>query len=134
MRIPLGVQFRQVSCLFIAWLVTACQPSMAWADLITATITGTVLSGTDGIGVFLAPGSDLTGQNFTLTFTFDDTLGVESVTNCGNGQVVSIGGVPCASSITGNPDFGTSSPGTAVLTISGQSYSFETQPGVSSSS
>jgi uncharacterized protein (TIGR03437 family) len=91
------------------------------AGLITATIAGTVSSGVDNIGVFLAAGSDLTGQSFTLIFTFDDTLGTQFVGDCS--------GVPCSSGIKGASP---SSPGTAALTIGGNSYSFGTQPDVSS--
>ena len=54
----------------------------AQAALVTATITGIVLSGhdqgPDGQGAF-GPAGDLTGKSFTLVYTFDDTKGTQSI-------------------------------------------------------
>lgn len=86
----------------------------ARASLVTATITGTVLGGSDqgsnGIGVF-GPVGNLAGRPFTLVFTFDDTKGQQTVS----------GTPPNYSAIQGS---GSSSPGTAVLTIGGTSVHY----------
>lgn len=88
----------------------------AQAALITATITGIVLSGHDqgpnGQGAF-GPTGDLTGKNFTLVYTFDDTKGTQSIK--------SNNGVPYYSEIHGS---GSSSPGTAGLTIGSGSVNY----------
>ena len=90
----------------------------AKATLITATVTGTVTSGSDATGVFGAPGS-LAGDPYTLVYTVDDSQG--SGTRVVSGPVP--GAAPIGSNI-GATD--TSNPVTAVLTIGGGSYSFGT--------
>jgi uncharacterized protein (TIGR03437 family) len=100
--------------------MTAGVPQTARAAIVTTTITGTVVSGTDSTGVFgFAPNTSLAGQSFTLVFTFDDTKGMPYVTDCSVG-------VPCLSGITSTP---TSNPGTAVLQIGSGTYTFGTLPG-----
>ena len=83
----------------------------AQATIVTATITGTVYGGTDqgtgGQGVF-GPAGSLTGQNFTLVFTFDEAKGQQSAK--------SASGVPYWSGIVGG--------GSATLTIEGTTVSF----------
>ena len=92
----------------------------ARASLVTTTITGTVSSGSDVTGVFGLPaGTDLTNQPFTLTYTFDDTKGVQGCITNG------VAAFPdCISQISSTP---MSNPGTAVLVIAGKSYTFGTQ-------
>jgi hypothetical protein len=88
----------------------------AQAALVTATITGIVLSGSDsgpnGQGAF-GPAGSLTGKSFTLVYTFDDTKGTQS-TKSNNG-------VPYFSEILGS---GAASPGTAGLTIGSGSVNY----------
>jgi len=93
------------------------------AATVTTTITGIVASGTDSTGVFgFAAGTDMTNQAFTLIYTFDDTKGSQSVTNCSS--------KPCSSSITSTA---TSNPGMAVLKIGSGSWTFGTLPSATSS-
>jgi hypothetical protein len=129
MRIPVRIQFRSLWYLLIAWFVSIHLPQAAQAALITVTVTGTVSSGIDVTGVFGPADTNLTGQNFTLVMTFDDTLGTESLPQ-NNGIP------PCGSENMGTtPATGSSglSPGTgAVLTIGGGTYVFGMFP-VSSS-
>ncbi len=84
-------------------------PRMVLASQVTATITGTVFSGTDTTGVFGLPHTDLTGELYTLVFIFDDTLGEQSTMTCADGT-------PYYSVIDATK---TSSPGTATLSIGG---------------
>ena len=95
----------------LAWIFTlAVFASTAGASTVTATITGTMLDGTDTSGVFgLGANADLTGQSYTLVFTFDDTAGVEFFTGTGYSFIEATG---------------TSNPGTATLTINGNSFTF----------
>jgi hypothetical protein len=91
---------------------------------VVTTIVGTVVSGEDqgsnGVGVFGQPGrTALTGKNFTLVYTFDDTKGQPTPPVTINGKVVQ----------TGIQTTTTSSPGTAALTINGVTISFGTGTG-----
>jgi len=91
--------------------VTAILPTPSRASDIEIIVTGTVLSGTDSSGVFgLAPGTNLAGKPYVLTFTFDDTAGTESFT----------------SSQSYIKSTATSNPGTAVLQIGSGSFAFGT--------
>ena len=92
--------------LIIAGIMLAA-PHAAEAQSMTATITGTVTSGTDTTGVFGAAGADLTGDPFTLTFTFNGS-GTQASQTCS--------GVLCSSY---DEDSDTSNPGTATLSIGG---------------
>ena len=75
------------ACLGLIALAGACLPRAAFADYITATITGTMNSGTDVTGVFGLPANtSLNGLTYTLTVTFDDTLGNQTVGGCGAGN------------------------------------------------
>jgi hypothetical protein len=50
-------------------------PQAAEANQVTATITGTVRSGTDVTGVFVRAGANLAGYPFSLVYIFDDSKG-----------------------------------------------------------
>ena len=106
----------------IAAGVLFCAPQAAKAADVTITIQGTVTNGTDVSGVFGTPGANLTGDAFTLTYTFNDALGTPSTTLCS--------GVPCITSLTNT----TSTPNTAVLTIGTGSWTFAGHPISSASS
>jgi pimeloyl-ACP methyl ester carboxylesterase len=104
----------------IAWLMSIaaiilCTPLRARASTVIATITGSVTSGTDYTGVFIAPGGDLTGYPYTLVFTMDDTQGIPIYgtwpADCDNGLQSSGLNTPVPK---------------AVLTINGKSYTFGT--------
>ena len=84
----------------------------AGAAVLTSTFTGTVLSGTDGPGDFGPAGGDLTGDPYSITYTFNDTLGVRNP-----GQLY------------GGTNQGTSSPLTQVaFTINGMTSVFSSFP------
>jgi RHS repeat-associated protein len=55
------------------------------ASTVTATMTGTVTSGTDTTGIFGSPGANLAGKSFTLTYTFDDSKGTQESSGGVNG-------------------------------------------------
>jgi hypothetical protein len=96
----------------------------AHASIITMTFTGTVNTGNDITGVFgMGPVSSLSGQSFTLVYSFDDTKGTQSTINPGSGI--------CGTEIMSTS---TSNPGTAVLTIGKGSYTFGTIAGGATSS
>jgi hypothetical protein len=100
-------------------IVAFCFVPPAVASIVTMTVTGQVFTGTDYTGVFgFAPNTGLSGQNFTLVFTFDDTKGKQSVQN--------LLGMPCGSSIANS---GLSNPGKAVLKIGTGSWTFGTLQG-----
>jgi len=62
-------------------------PQSAFADYITATYTGTMISGTDVTGVFgFPPGTNLAGLTYTMEITFDDTLGNQTISHCSGGS------------------------------------------------
>jgi len=109
---------------FLALLAfgAAITPQATQAKLITITITGTISSGTDNTGVFVAPGTNLAGLVATVVYTFDDTKGTQESSPCPGG---------CFSGITGTTP---SSPGTATVTIGGGSYTFGEQAAAASSS
>lgn len=65
---------RALVCLIAPVLLLFASP--AAAKIVTMTFGGTVLSGTDGGGLFGTAGGDLTGDAFTVVYTFDDSLGV----------------------------------------------------------
>jgi Lipase (class 3) len=100
-----------------------CAPQPTQAAQVIATITGTLQAGSvDRTGVFgFAPGTNLTGQNFTVVYAIDDTKGTQGVNYNSNG-------VPDQSCIENYSDCvsvsNTTNPMTAVLTINGHSYSF----------
>jgi hypothetical protein len=93
--------------------------SSAYAAQVVVTVTGIVASGSDLSGVF-GPLKDKTkpnkldGQNFQLSFVFDDTQGQQSVSKCA-------GNVPCYSSIAIS-DWTNRSR--AVLQIGGGTFNF----------
>ncbi len=83
------------------------------AQSMTAIVKGTVTSGTDTSGIFGAPGGNLAGQSFTLTYSFDDTKGTQVVSTSGS--------TPNGSYIETS---GSSNPGTAVLEIGSGQWNF----------
>jgi RHS repeat-associated protein len=104
-------------CLPAIW--TATQGSnVASAANVVVKITGTTAPGTSDKGIFV-PGStsetDISGQDFTLIFTFDDSKGQDTV------YYSYPGGPPDKSDYTGT---GSSSPGNAVLQIGAKSYPY----------
>jgi RHS repeat-associated protein len=103
--------------LIMAVAAGICVPHPALANWVTATITGTMNSGQDVTGVFgFAPGTGLTGKSFTLTVTFDDTIGSPSTATC-------TGGTPTY--YTANTSTTSVYPAvTSVLTITGGSVPF----------
>ncbi|MBV9746498.1 MAG: hypothetical protein JO099_22290, partial [Acidobacteriia bacterium] len=106
----------------MVWFLAVSLLPMVHAAQVVATLKGTLSSGTDFTGVFgFAPNTDLTGQAFTLTFTFDDTKGTQQVTNC-------TPGAPQSTEILGDSAAEGASPGTAVLQIGGHSWTFGTPP------
>src|ERR1700677_4519083 len=92
-------------------------PSQSSVSSVVVTITGTVSYGLDQTGVFGPAQTDLTGRSFTLVLTYDNK-GQQSTQNCS--------GVPCTSMVSGS---GSSSPGTALLTIGSGSFKFGTFDG-----
>jgi hypothetical protein len=104
-------------------------PLSAHAAQVVITITGTVWQAMDTTGVFACdeqPPAPLAGLPVLLTYTFDDTKGVQGVQNCFTG--------PCASWDCGNGvcgdwvDPGVTLSGTAVLQIGKCRFEFGTLP------
>ncbi len=93
----------------------------AQAAEVTITITGTLESGYDRFSFFHGVkdknGWNMRGEPFTLVFTFDDAKGTASPTIS-----------RCASWMSGRDGMGDQSPGKAVLTINGVSYTFGEGP------
>ncbi len=108
---------RSAIALLIALVAAVfCTPERAQAAQVTATIRGTVISGTDYTGTFgLGKGASLVGHPYTLVYTMDDTKGVPlygTWPNCNNGlQNSGLNNTPVPR---------------AVLTINGQSWAFGT--------
>jgi hypothetical protein len=91
-------------------------PRIQAAEIII-TVDGVVNGGRDMFAVFGMPKNIIPKDTpYTLVFTFDDAKG--AATNHG----------PCASNGTGIVGAGPNSPGTAVLTINGKSFTFGRQP------
>lgn len=103
-RVSIGAGRRFGMILTGMFLLTAAMP----AAEITATITGTLNGGEDGLRLFRL-GTAWNLSPFSLVFRFDDTKGQQGVTRCGS------------TFITGK---GAASPATAVLTINGIAYEF----------
>jgi RHS repeat-associated protein len=94
-----------------------CAPQEAKAATVTATLSGVMGSGTDVTNVFgLGVNANLAGQPYVLTYTWDDTNGIEAV--------YSNGGPPYGSSDTSPNPLTTANPGTAVLQIGTGSWTF----------
>ena len=72
--------FRQFLLGTAVAVATAASGSAASAAIFTATYTGTVSSGYDQTGEFGTAGADLAGLEFTSTYRFDTSLGVDDVT------------------------------------------------------
>ncbi len=86
------------------------------ASTVTITVTGTVYTGTDYTNVFgLGTSAGLSGQQFNLVYTFDDTKGQQTVTQPPGTSS------PCGSTIQ---NVGLSNPGTAVLQIGKGTWTF----------
>jgi hypothetical protein len=113
----------QSSCLKIAVLALfaiggAVTPQAAHAQAITITVSGTITSGTDTTGIFVAPGTNLAGYVAKVVYTFNPAVGTpESGTDY--------------SGIMGTTP---SSPGISIVTIGGGSYTFGKQAEAASSS
>jgi hypothetical protein len=81
---------------------------------VVVTVTGIVRGGSGDMLHIFGTKRDMTGEPFTVVFTFDDTKGKPiKITQC----------LGTASGVEGD---GEDSPGTAVLTIAGKSYTFGT--------
>jgi hypothetical protein len=98
--------------LFVLLLLLLTISLTGWASTVTVTITGTVSSGTDVYANVFGMGN-LAGQSFTLTYTFDDSLGTETSYQCSGT------GAGYFSNISGT---NTLSPGTATLLINGVTF------------
>lgn len=103
-------------CVFAAALAPP-----ARAGTVTVTITGHVSSGTDGNtsaqGLVFGTAYNISGDAYTLTFTFDDSQGTETGIACG-APSYSLGYSTISNS-------GTSNPGTATLAIGSGSFTFD---------
>jgi hypothetical protein len=95
----------------VAWFMAAL-PMIAQAATVTVTLTGHVLTATDGYGnLFVNTGisTPLDKQPFLLVFTFDTTLATPFISSCG--------GIPYYSQSSG-----TDTSSTAILTIGGKPF------------
>jgi len=106
-----------IKCMCIALLFVfalALTPT-AWAQrVVTATITGTVSTGTNCSGgtacAFSVGATNLAGLSYKLVYTFDDSQGTETKSNCSSAYAYDL-------SYSHIVNSGSSNPGTAVLTI-----------------
>jgi hypothetical protein len=103
-----------IAALLVAMIVAVCV-TKANATVSTITLVGMVSSGTDQTGIFGPANTNLTGQNFTLVYTFDDTLGTQQTYKYNSPDNA------CGSSIQSND---TTSPGAASLTIGSGTWTF----------
>jgi hypothetical protein len=115
------MRFHAFSIFVMVVFSTLGMPCEVFASQVIATITGTVLEGSDTSGsltpgLFAPPHTDLTGRPFVLTYTFDDTKGAENDTFCCGPSAVL-----AKSDRSGT---GSSSPGNAVLQIGDVSYTY----------
>jgi len=102
---------RRSGLTLIAMLLWGCTP--APASEITLIVTGTLNGGNDYLGIFGMGRIMPAGTPYTLVYTFDDSKGQATQPGCsGSG----IGGAH------------QNSPGIAVLTIAGKSYTFGRRP------
>ena len=101
----LGITLITITLLLLAYR------QMKGAEVV-ATVTGIVRGGSGDMLHIFGTKRDMTGQPFTLVFTFDDTKGKPiKITQCQG----------TASGVEGDGD---DSPGKAVLTIGDKSYTF----------
>lgn len=91
---------KSIASLIIASAVFAGFASSASAAVFTYTSTGTITSGTDGLGLFGPVGDSLSGDAFTLTTSFDTAA--NSVNTQGNNYNGSTGNAPVTFSATVN--------------------------------
>lgn len=64
-------------------------PQLARANQLSATVTGSITSGTDYTGTFFAPNTNLAGKTYTIVYQMDDTGGTASYgtwPSCTNGR------------------------------------------------
>jgi hypothetical protein len=108
----ISCHWRATSLLRLTSLM-AILPLSVLASQVDITITGLVLSGADNSGVFGAPNTNLTGDPYSLVFTFDDTKGIQTMATCN--------GTPYFISIASTSS---SNPGTATLRIGAGSFTF----------
>jgi hypothetical protein len=119
--VPSGRTWR-VRTLFVMLIAILYCPQQPKADIITETITGMVVSGTDTTGVFGSPNSDLANEPFTLVYDIDSSKAYQSVLND------AITGIPVYSSIAYPAGDATTNPITAVLTIDNRHFSYGILP------
>lgn len=87
-------------------------PATAQANMMTATFSGVMASGTDTTGEFGAAGANLTDLPFSVVWTYDTAQGNRNTS-------------AVQDSIAGGPNYGVSSPLTSVvLTIGGGAVQF----------
>jgi hypothetical protein len=123
-KLPASLRYRgrrtsaartRITCLMAIGAAVLCTPLRARGATVIATITGTVTSGKDYTGVFVALGGNLAGYSYTLVYTMNDTEGVPIYgtwpADCDNGLQSSGLNTPVPQ---------------AVLTINGKSYTFGT--------
>jgi hypothetical protein len=110
----LRIRSRTVFTIFS--LGIAVMAGRADASTVTITVTGTVFTGTDYTNIFgLGTNAGLSGQQFNLVYTFDDTKGQQTVSQTPGTSS------PCGSTIQ---NVGLSNPGTAVLQIGKGTWTF----------
>jgi hypothetical protein len=110
------VQLR--SLFLMSSMVLACclGGSYAHATTILITYTGTISDGFDQTGVFGPAGTSLSGDTYSLVYTFDTA-----------GAILDLSGLPFSSRVYGGPDTNvpsSNSPGKASLTINGKTALF----------
>ena len=66
-------QVHMLAAVGVASALIVAQPAAAAVKI--ATYTGTIASGLDVTGIFVAPGADLAGYAYVATYTYDWTLG-----------------------------------------------------------
>lgn len=131
MRLP----FRLADSLLIVWGAASAfaqtpvpprRPPTPGASMVIVTVAGTVQSGTNGnpnssppgAGAVFGGASDLSGNPFTLTITFDPSEGTNSSYHCSDGTL----------NQSSNQGSDTAAAPTAVLQIGEGSYSYGTRP------
>ena len=73
---------KRIKCIVLLCVFAAALAPPARAGTVTVTITGHVSSGTDGNtsaqGLVFGTAYNISGDAYTLTFTFDDSQGTEN--------------------------------------------------------
>ncbi len=102
-----------------ATALTVPHAARAQSQASSATVTGTISFGIDTSGVFGTAGRNLATLPFTLTYTFDGGMGNYTANSCS--------GIPWKTETQDNS--GSMSPGSAVLSLGGGSYTFSQSTG-----